>query len=238
MSSDVTGGTGLSSVGERPDSEFGPPSTHRYMSKIDMVTAALRSMITSGELRPGSLLRQRQLAEHFGVSPTPVREAIRRLEAEGIIVYDPHYSASVVEVDFGPTLENFRIRAALESLAASLAAAKATDEDLDEIDGILSLLRSCDPSDGELYRQLNREFHFRIYKASRSPLLFSIIRRLWDAFGGSPQPGPPLKRGRNESMQQHEELLAALRTRDPAKAEACARDHILTGVERTMPLRD
>ena len=133
---------------------------------------------------------------------------------------------------------NFRIRAALESLAASLAAVKATEEDIEEFDRILDMLRSCDPSDAERYRHLNREFHFRIYTASRSPLLFSIIRRLWDAFSGAGQLGPPLARGMSESMQQHEELLEALRTRDPAKAEQRARDHILTGIERTIPLRD
>lgn len=218
--------------------EFAGPSAHQYLSKIDMVTDGLRSMIISGELRPGAQLRQRQLADHFGLSPTPVREAIRRLEAEGIVVYDPHCSASVVEVDFGPTLENFRIRAALESLAASLAAAKATAQDIEECEHILDLLRSCDPADAERYRRLNREFHFAIYAASRSPLLFSIIRRLWDAFGGAGQLGPPLARGMGESMHQHEDLLEAIRSRDPARAEQCTRDHILTGVERTIPLRE
>jgi DNA-binding GntR family transcriptional regulator len=61
---------------------------------------------------------------------TPVREALRRLEAEGIVTYDPHIGASVVQVDFGPTEENFRIRAALESLAATMAASRMAPEDL------------------------------------------------------------------------------------------------------------
>ena len=216
---------GVSEPQARPDGQ-----APYYLSKTDLVTATLRAKIIRGELPPGSQVRQRELAEEFKVSPTPIREAMRRLEAEGLLSYDAHIGVSVVEVDFGPTVENFRIRAALESLCASLAAEKASDLDLVEINEAMRALHAG--SDSQLAR-LNREFHLRIYQAARSPLLFSMIRRLWDAFGA----GPTLARNRKQSREQHQRLVAALVIHDAEKAEAITREHVLTGIKRTGPLR-
>jgi DNA-binding GntR family transcriptional regulator len=80
-----------------------------YLSKTDMVTAAIRELIMNGDLRPGDALRQRDLAERFAGSPTPIREALRRLETEGLVSENAHRGSSVVEVDYGATQENFRI---------------------------------------------------------------------------------------------------------------------------------
>ena len=95
-----------------------------YVSKTDMVVALIRELIITGELPAGKQLRQRDLAARFHVSQTPVREAMRRLESEGLVVGDAHRGFTVVEADSGSTEENYRIRAALEELGASLAAPK------------------------------------------------------------------------------------------------------------------
>src|SRR6266566_7037557 len=95
-----------------------------YVSKTDLVAALIRELIITGELAPGEQLRQRDLAQRFHVSQTPVREAMRRLESEGLVVGDAHRGFTVVEPDDRPVEENFQIRAALESLGASLAARK------------------------------------------------------------------------------------------------------------------
>ncbi len=89
-----------------------------------MVAALIREQIITGELAAGEQLRQRDLAQRFQVSQTPVREAMRRLESEGLVIGDTHRGFTVVEPDDGPVEENFQIRAALESLGASLAARK------------------------------------------------------------------------------------------------------------------
>ena len=91
------------------------------------MAALIRELIITGELAAGEQLRQRDLAQRFGVSQTPVREAMRRLESEGLVVGDTHRGFTVVEPDDGPVEENFQIRAALESLGASLAARKIDD---------------------------------------------------------------------------------------------------------------
>src|SRR5215470_6672245 len=105
----------------------------KYVSKSDMVTDLLRELITDRQLSPGTPLRQRELAEQFEVSYTPVREALRRLESEGLVVTDVHKGATVARTEADELKENYQILAALEALAGSLAVAKITDDDLAEI---------------------------------------------------------------------------------------------------------
>src|SRR5258708_31365748 len=111
-----TGGSQTGRAGHGP----GPG----YVSKTDMVAALIREQIITGELAAGEQLRQRDLAQRFQVSQTPVREALRRLESEGLVLGDTHRGFTVVEPEAGRIEENFQIRAALESLGASLAAPK------------------------------------------------------------------------------------------------------------------
>ena len=99
-------------------------TTQGYVSKTDLVAALIRELVITGELAAGEPLRQRDLAQRFGVSQTPVREAMRRLESEGLLVCDTHRGFTVAAPELGPVEENFQIRAALESLGVSLAAHK------------------------------------------------------------------------------------------------------------------
>jgi DNA-binding GntR family transcriptional regulator len=192
-----------------------------YLSKIDMVTAALRELIMNGELRAGDALRQRDLAERFQVSPTPVREALRRLESEGLVRHSPHSGATVVEVDYGATVENFRIRASLESLAAELAAEGASDEDIRELRKINAKLRRT--KDPQRINELNRELHFRMYEIAKSPLLLSLVRRLWNAFPLGPQVARPV----GVSVDQHDAIIEAVARHDPAEAARLTHEHIM-----------
>ena len=98
--------------------------TGDYVSKTDLVAALVRELVITGELAAGEQLRQRDLAQRFGGSQTPVREAMRRLESEGLLVCDTHRGFTVAAPELGQVEENFRVRAALESLGASLAASK------------------------------------------------------------------------------------------------------------------
>lgn len=193
-----------------------------YLSKNDMVTAVLRELIMNREFGPGDALRQRDLAQRFQVSPTPVREALRRLEVEGLVRYDTHRGSRVVEVDYGATRENFRIRASLESLAAELAAERISPEHLRELQRIHTQLCKLDHDDDQIH-EVNRQFHFRIYDAAQSPLLLSMVRRLWQPFPH----GPQVIRSAEESSAQHEQILHALQDRDAARAAQLTREHIL-----------
>lgn len=199
-----------------------------FQSKSDIIAAYVREMIITGQLAANAPLRQRDLAEQFGVSPTPVREALRRLEAEGLVRVDLHRGATVIEGSFGPSEENNWVRAALEPFAARLAAVRINREEiaaLDEIHHDLTHPPDMDAStndDGD-FHELNRRFHFGIYEAARSPLLLALLRLLWQSF----LLGPPTVQSRGESLASHQAILDALRRHDPDAAERETRRHIL-----------
>jgi DNA-binding GntR family transcriptional regulator len=183
-------------------------------------------MITRGELAPGELLRQRSLADRFNVSPTPVREALRRLQSEGLVRHDVHRGARVAPIDVEEQEENYRILAALEALATSLAVEKLTDADIDEITALERRFADLDVGD-PVAKEANRDFHFRIYECARSPLLLALMRLLWRSFSRGPQEWRP----HDESVEQHRLLLGALRERDAATAAAITREHVLGSID-------
>lgn len=201
-----------------------------YVSKSDMVTDVIRDLITDGLLLPGTPLRQRDLAEQFDVSYTPVREALRRLESEGLVVTDVHRGATVARTESEELEENYRILAALEALAGSLAVAKITDDDIADIEARHREVAACRPDDGRL-AELNRQFHFRIYECARSPMLLLLMRLLWRSFPHGPQAGRPPE----ESAQQHDALVSALKHRDEEQVAAIIRAHVLGSIKYLPP---
>ncbi|HEY1625480.1 MAG TPA: GntR family transcriptional regulator [Streptosporangiaceae bacterium] len=196
--------------------------TPAYVSKTDLVVALIRELVITGELAAGEQLRQRDLAQRFGVSQTPVREAMRRLESEGLLVCDTHRGFTVMAPDDSPVEENFQIRAALESLGASLAAAKIDARGLARLVALNERMRSLGDED-QAYADLNREFHFTVHEYAHSPLLLSLMRLLWASLHG----GPKVSRSHAGTGRQHDEILAALRDGDPAAAAARTREHIM-----------
>ena len=197
-------------------------TTDGYVSKTDMVAALIRELVITGELTAGEQLRQRDLAQRFGVSQTPVREAMRRLESEGLLVCDTHRGFTVAAPERGRVEENFQIRAALESLGASLAACKIDAAGLARLRGLNDQMRALRDDDAS-YAELNREFHFVIYDYARSPLLLSLMRLLWASLHG----GPRVTRTHAESARQHDEILKALTDGDAVGASARTYQHIM-----------
>jgi DNA-binding GntR family transcriptional regulator len=193
-----------------------------YISKTDLVAALLRELVITGELAAGEQLRQRDLAQRFGVSQTPVREAMRRLESEGLLICDTHRGFTVVPPDDGRIEENFQIRAALESLGASLAARKIDAQGVARLHDLNDKMRAL-ADDDPAYAELNREFHFTVYEYAHSPLLLSLMRLLW----ASLHPGPRVSRTHAESARQHDEILSALTEGDAAAASARTYQHIM-----------
>jgi DNA-binding GntR family transcriptional regulator len=193
-----------------------------YVSKTDLVAALVRELVITGELAAGEQLRQRDLAQRFGVSQTPVREAMRRLESEGLLVCDAHRGFTVAAPELGRVEENFQIRAALESLGASLAARKIDAAGLARLRDLNDQMRAL-PDDDPSYAEVNREFHFTVYEYARSQLLLSLMRLLWASLHG----GPRVTRTHAESARQHDEILQALEDGDAAGASARTYQHIM-----------
>lgn len=193
-----------------------------YKSKTDLVADGIRELIAEGEVQPGAVLRQRELAERFKVSATPVREALLRLEAEGLVVNETHRGATVVK----PTEENkaeiYAIRALLEPYASEQACRHVTDEDFAEVTSIHEEIAQLAPDDPAI-TTLNRKFHLRIYECSRSSLLVNLIRQTWRAIQGGPQ---VVWRPHDESVSQHAAMLEALWERDSERLAKLTREHI------------
>lgn len=212
----------LTHAGDLARAAASPSPAASYLSKTDMVAALIRELIITGELAAGMQLRQRDLAQRFGVSQTPVREAMRRLESEGLVIGDTHRGFTVVEPADGPVEENFQIRAALESLGASLAARKIDAAGIAHLQGLNEQMRALGDDDPR-YAELNREFHFTLYQYARSPLLMSLMRLLWASLHG----GPRVLRTHAESARQHDAILDALRAGDADAAAAGTYQHIM-----------
>lgn len=196
-----------------------------WKSKSDMVADALRDLIDSGELKPGDMLRQRDIAKRFNTSPTPVREALHRLEAEGYVESRLHHGATV-RGEVARLSENFLIRATLEGLATELAVKKITDERIDQIEEINERLAQLDSEDPRRFA-MNRELHFCLYEAAESPVLNTMLNVLWESLGEGPGHGRPLM----EAVTEHRALIEALRARDSRSATRHIREHIERGLE-------
>ena len=201
----------------------GAPKTYamQYSSKSDVVCAVLRELIISGELEPSEPLRQRDLADRFGVSQTPVREALRRLESEGLVVNDPHRGATVAGSRSGGQEDNIQIRASLEALGARLASRGIPPDRIRSLRAINDLLESLPEGDPE-YAVLNRRFHFAVYEVAESPVLLSMMRLLWQAMPA----GPKVARSQEDSCEEHRRLTDALASHDSEAAAAITFEHI------------
>jgi DNA-binding GntR family transcriptional regulator len=218
---------GAQSSALQPGQAGQPAGRGIYLSKSNFIAALLRDLIITGDLKPGEQLRQRDLAERYGVSVTPVREALRWLESEGLVRYDAHKGSTVVQAEAGATKEKYQIRAVLEGLAAFLAAPKISDEDIRELESYNERLADSNLGPDEV-NDINRTLHFRVYEMASSPLLLALMRLLWQSF---PQ-GPQVARPRDESVAEHKQLIDALRDRDATRAQAITQQHVL-GALRT-----
>jgi len=199
-----------------------------YKSKKDLVVEVIRDAILSGELEPGARLLQEDLAERLQVSSTPVREALRQLETEGILQSTPNRGVRVAEVDLQAVREIYLIRADLEALATRMATANLRAADLRRLKAlqteIETLIRRGEL--GEL-RRLNYELHVLIYEAAGLPELLKIIRSLWTKF-----PWDTLHVLPNRafmSADEHARLIRALEDGNADLAGKLMREHIESG---------
>ncbi len=200
----------------RPDNL--PASPSGFESKAAFIARAIRSWIVSGEIQPGSSLKQRDLATMFGVSPTPVREALSRLEAEGYVANRLHQGAIVRDVR-DRVDENWRLRAYLEPLATRLALPNLTDEDVAEIRRRAAVFADAGPEEAP---QCNVAFHLRIYERSDSPVLMRFITELWQTIDLE----PTTLRDHEASVQEHAAIVEAISQRDVDAASELVRRHI------------
>jgi len=153
----------------------------RYNTISDVAFKQVRGLIVSGKLKPGHKINQSELTKDLGFSLIPLREAFKRLEAEGYVDIIPHRGAYVKGLSQEEIDDLYMIRAALEEMAAGLASPNLTEKDLEGIRALYKQMvrATTDRAYGQLL-VLNRRFHFAIYKASGRKYLLEILEYLWD----------------------------------------------------------
>ena len=197
----------------------------QFATKGEAVYEELRRRILTGELAPSASLNQDALAPELGVSVTPVREAVRRLEAEGLVQFEAHKTVTVTPLSQSELSEIYDVRLLLDPHAAALATGCATETDLQEIDRLAQAKVSSDP-----VRQvaLNRAFHRGIYARSGNVLLTEILDRLWERTDRY----RILLVKRNVDVvtvaREHAEIVEAMRARDPRAVARLIRAHVAT----------
>jgi DNA-binding GntR family transcriptional regulator len=185
-----------------------PLQTHVYRE--------LRRLIMSGHLLPGQELKVRDLAQQFGTSVQPVREAILQLIAEKALEAAPNASARIPVFDASRLIDLRNVRLAVEGLAAELATNNASEGDIEELANIVAQeIAADDAQDVEASVRFNREFHFRLYQLSGSALLPSIVEGLWLQVGPNIRDAAEVFDARGgKGGAYHIEILRALRKKD------------------------
>lgn len=150
------------------------------LTKSDYAYDELRRRILTGQIPPGSVFSQTTLAREFGVSTTPLREALRRLAAEGMVQLDSHRDARVTPLTADEARNLYIIRENLDPLAAALGASSRTRNDISSIETALNRLTPLSDSTNLDAMGAHRDFHRAIYRSSHNPLLIGILESLWD----------------------------------------------------------
>lgn len=191
------------------------------------IAVQLRRDILRGILKPGESIKERDNAAEMGVSRTPMREAIRILAKEGLVVLRPSRSPIVAPLDFKSVSDQAEVLIALEKLSAELACKNATDEDIDRLEKIVTVMSEkfyeTDPLD---MFEIDMSFHTAIAEASHNLALASTHRsyleRLWHArYLAASQ-----RRNRERVVNEHTQILVAMRNRDIAAARAAIENHL------------
>jgi DNA-binding GntR family transcriptional regulator len=188
--------------------------------------------IRRGELSPGARVRTEDVASAVRLSRQPVREAIRRLEAEGYLTTRPNHGAMVAMHTPAQLMELFEIRASLEGLSARVAA-QLPVSDLDSLEPLLDQMHAAG-SETDAWLEVHLLFHVRLAELAKRPRLAREIARLhaalepylrlWYLYAGTPM----------DSRADHEKLLQALRSGYPGHAEEVMRDHVLETAPRII----
>lgn len=204
-----------------------PVKLDSYKPLREIVFESMREAIIGGVLKPGERLMEIQLADEMGVSRTPVREAIRKLELEGFVVMIPRKGAYVAGVTHKDVADVFEIRAALEGLAAGLAAERATDDEIEEMERLL-LFNEGELKTLEQIVEADTDFHALVYKASRNNRLIQILANLREQIQRFRATSLAVPGRIKNAIEEHRAIVEALANHDVEKAQELASSHIVT----------
>jgi DNA-binding GntR family transcriptional regulator len=213
------------------------PDRLNIASVVDQVYKAIRERITSGSLARGARVHQEDLAEELGVSRTPVREALRRLAAEGLVEMRTNRGARVADVDQAGMRVSYEARTVIEPGAARLAAGQRLDEPLARMRAAVAAQRRSLRNVQRSF-EANREFHLALAAASGNEFLSQFAERLWVA-----RIGETIYERQVETQErmlldvrEHEQILEAIEAGDGRRAESLTRRHLADAMKRSLDI--
>ncbi|WP_303813723.1 GntR family transcriptional regulator [Selenomonas ruminantium] len=211
-----------------------PIKLDSYQPLREVVCESLREAIRSGILKPGERIMEIQLAEELGVSRTPVREAIRKLELEGYVVMMPRRGTYVASMSIRDINEIFEIRTALESLSNGLAADHITDDELEHLQRLLVIIGGY-IKEGNIEKivETDIEFHDLLYHAARNERLVGIISNLRDQLTRFRTLSMSYPGRLEETLEEHRLIVDAIASGDRKAASRAAERH-MENSEKTL----
>ncbi|MGR5237966.1 GntR family transcriptional regulator [Vibrio alfacsensis] len=205
-------------------------TSDKERTKSKTLMSSLVEAIVNGDIPPGSKISEPELAKQYQVSRGPLREAMMRLEGLGLIERIPHVGARVITFSPEKLIELYSVREALEGMAARLAARNITQEELQNLERLLSThSKHIDNVEGASYfhQHGDFDFHYCIIKASRNSKLISLLcDELYHLLRMYRYQSPRAQSRPNEALNEHEFILQAIRNRDEELAEMLMRRHI------------
>jgi DNA-binding GntR family transcriptional regulator len=191
------------------------------------VADRLRELITRGELSPGERLNERRLTERFGISRTPLREAIKILSSEGLVKLLPNRGAVVTTITRADAKDMFQVMAVLEALGGELACERASDRDIAEVRDLHERMRAF-YAEGDLadYFEFNQRIHQKIIDCAGNLELTDAYRRISVRIRRARYMANLSKPRWNEAMDEHEEILQALVRRDSERLKSLLASHL------------
>lgn len=199
-------------------------SRRQYRTMTEMVAATLREAIIGGALGSGEMIRQDQLAAAFGVSRMPVREALRQLEAEGLVEFLPHRGAVVAELKPDEILEMCEIRSLLECHALKKAVPKLSEDVLRRAECVLDELD--EENDVARWGEMNQRFHMTLYDNLRGTRLYDLVAAQYQHLDRYIRVTLTQLDYAGKSQAEHRMLVAACRAGDPDRAAEVLRGHL------------
>jgi DNA-binding GntR family transcriptional regulator len=208
------------------------PRADTEMSKKDLIIQQLRAEIVSGQIPPGMKLSEARLAERFGVSRMPVRDALKELESAGFVTIEQRRGTFVRGMSRSEILDLFEVREAVEGMAARLCAHRANNDLLAKLDDIIETMsRQVEILDMDGYSQTDERFHELILSGASNERLSDHYRLLVQHLHRGLLSSIVTRRaGRMErSLAEHAEIMRALHAHDPRGAEDAMRNHVQRG---------
>ena len=209
------------------------PKVHKSVPLAEQAYEILKEMIVSTQIKPGDTLMENQLASSLGISRSPLREALARLERDGFVETEPWKGTHVRPLRAQFVFEVFEVRMALECMAARKSAAAITGNELDELERQFEIVGAAlDRGDAAPFYDSDSAFHDVYIRGSGNELLQEIMAWLSDHMARIRAYSEPLLEHTKAAFAEHRQILAAMRTRDPDALESAVHTHLLNNAKR------